>query len=184
MLKAAWTDTGRRVNVDQIGRAQSGNANWLDAKMFDLRFYNIDLNEASRAAVNRFEFPEPVSFAHYYQGQDTDPTTAEDLIDSEDGTKTGIGDGVPFHYFGNDVPHSYITLGRDIVMSPTLRGIDVLGAGVVVVEDIEGNEQTYVFNDFDATGNAYATFPRRLKGRFRRLLSDTTVDLSNLIALH
>lgn len=99
------TDAGNTTNIQfQRFGAQSTGADELDAKIFDLQFFASALDSADRATLNSFGTPVAARVA-YYQMQDTNPTTSEDLAGTNDGTKT-ITDP-PFHFFGTDVPHDY-----------------------------------------------------------------------------
>ena len=86
-------------------------------------------------------------------------------------------------------------LAYDATLDPTLRGIDILKAGTLVIEDIEGNNATYVFSAFVAAGGEYTVFPYRLKLRIAKIIGDgsgsigvapngTDITLANMVGLH
>lgn len=73
------------------------------------------------------------------------------------------------------------TIGE--VIDPPLQAIDVLSNGDLVVEDIEGNQATYTFNN--SSNTVYSNFPYRLEMRIRQIIaSGTTIGASDLIGLH
>lgn len=64
------------------------------------------------------------------------------------------------------------------VLNPTLRGVDVLSAGVVKITDIEGQQRTYTFYDFDPqNGGPVSQIPCRLEIQIRSVDADTTASL-------
>jgi hypothetical protein len=87
----------------------------------------------------------------------------------------------------------------DTVLSPTLRGIDVLAPGRLTVVDIEGNtwEHTFLALNPSAAGDEpYSLYPYRLELQIRMIVGDgsgnigtttgTDLDISagEIIGLH
>lgn len=69
------------------------------------------------------------------------------------------------------------------VIDPPLYAIDVLSDGDLVVQDIEGNEATYTFND--DSNAVHSHFPYRLEMRVRLVVTaGTTIGVNDLIGLH
>ena len=86
---------------------------------------------------------------------------------------------------------SFQDIAYDAAMSTNLRAIDVLAAGVLFVEDIEGAVRSYTFN----TTTLNSSLPYRVHLYIRRIIGDgagnigdgatgTNIALANLIGLH
>lgn len=86
-------------------------------------------------------------------------------------------------------------LDYDVDLDPTLRAIDVLAEGLLVVIDIEDNEVAYPITAFVAAGGEYSLFPFRLNLRIKRVVGDgagsvgdgvteTDIALADLVGLH
>jgi len=79
----------------------------------------------------------------------------------------------------NNLTTQTIVIGTDC--DPTLRAIDVLGEGDLVVQDIEGNNATYTFN----VTTLNTLLPYRLELRVKQVVTaGTTVAVGDLIGLH
>jgi len=71
------------------------------------------------------------------------------------------------------------TLAYDAVIPETVLAIDILDAGVLVVEDSEGTQAMYTFAAFVAAGGAYTTFPNRVYIKAKKIVGDGAGNVGN-----
>lgn len=82
-------------------------------------------------------------------------------------------------------PRLRASLPLDTDLGPqTLWGVDILEAGQLDLVDIDGNEVSYTFTEFDpAVAGAYTQFPYRLRLQIKQVKSSSTVPDAAIIPL-
>lgn len=71
-------------------------------------------------------------------------------------------------------------------LTKTVRAIDILTGGTLKVTDIEDNDVTYTFTNFNpAASGAYTLFPYRLELQIKRIwATGTSLTPSEVVCLH
>lgn len=82
-------------------------------------------------------------------------------------------------------PRVRASLPMDTNLAPqTLWGVDILSAGQLDIVDIDGNEVSYTFTEFDpAQAGPYTQFPYRLQLQIREVKASSTVPDADIIPL-
>jgi len=82
-------------------------------------------------------------------------------------------------------PRVRADFAMDADLAPqTLWGVDILSAGQLDVTDIDGNEVSYTFTEFDpAQAGPYTQFPYRLRLQIKTVHASSTVPDADIIPL-